>query len=115
MPPLRIGPGLRAFGETDPDKLIWRMRTARSKNVLIVRLKKGEIYPVLAVGQDERWIKLYDLSSPLPVLRTLHCSQVVALEKTQNWAHSSVMSAHTEGKLLALVPYLLWLISDEPG
>lgn len=112
---ISIGPDLRAVNETDPDKLLWRMRTASSQKILLVQVKQGESYHALAIEQDETWIKLYDLSSPLPVLRTVHRSQIVSMEQTHNWVHSSVMNGYTEKELLDLIPFLIWLTSNESG
>ena len=108
-----IGPDLKSLTSSDPAELMSLIRSERSKHVLLASLKNGETFPVLRVEQNEKWMKLYDLASPLPVLRTLGRSQIDSIVQTDDWAHQSVVGDYDEGELKAILLYLRWLSSTE--
>ncbi|HEV2445291.1 MAG TPA: c-type cytochrome [Candidatus Sulfopaludibacter sp.] len=65
----------------------------------------GESFPALVVSQGKNQTKLYDLTAPPPVLRTLAPASV-ALKKTSDWQHASVLSAYNDAELQAILAYV---------
>jgi mono/diheme cytochrome c family protein len=65
----------------------------------------GESFPALAVSQGKNQTKLYDLTSPPPVLRTL-ASPSVTFKEASDWRHASVLSAYSDAELQAILAYV---------
>jgi mono/diheme cytochrome c family protein len=84
------------------------------KHVITARLKNGELFPALRLEQDERFVKLYDLSTAPPVLRTLERSEITSLVEGSNWSHDSAVRNYSADELRAIITYLRWLKSS-PG
>lgn len=93
----------------NPREAIARLRTLEPKKVVTAKLKSGEIFPALLSQEDGRFVRLYDLTIPPPVLRTLERSEVISLDRNTNWRHDSVIHHYSNEELQALVPYLEWL------
>jgi cytochrome c553 len=65
----------------------------------------GESFPALVVSHGKNQTKVYDLTSPPPVLRTL-ASGSVTLKEGSDWRHSSVLASYSEADLQAILAYL---------
>ena len=65
----------------------------------------GESFSALVVSQGKNQTKLYDLTSPPPVLRTLAPASVM-LKETSNWQHASALSAYSDADLQAILTFL---------
>lgn len=109
-----IGPNLENLTTIkDRTELLSLIQSEQSKHVLTARLKSGDVFPVLRAEQGDKWVKLYDLSSPLPVLLTLERKAIESLVQTGDWAHESVVRSYDEQELEVIVLYLEWLSSPE--
>jgi mono/diheme cytochrome c family protein len=100
---ISIGPDLTTSGEPQA------LRNLRLKHVITARLKNGEVFPALRVEQDDRFIKLYDVDTVPPVLRTLERSEITALAEGSDWQHESALRNYTDQELQAILAYLRWL------
>ena len=100
---ISIGPDLTSSGEPQV------LRNLRSKHVITARLKNGEVFSALRVQQDDRFIKLYDVDTVPPVLRTLERSEITALAEGSDWQHESALRNYTDQELQAILAYLRWL------
>jgi mono/diheme cytochrome c family protein len=103
-----IGPDLMTSG----DPVL--PRGLPPKHVITARLRNGEIFPALRAEQDERFVRLYDLSAEPPVLRTLERSEITSLMEGSDWRHESAVRNYSNGHLHAIITYLRWLKSS-PG
>jgi len=65
----------------------------------------GETFPALIVSQGKNQTKLYDLTSPPPVLRTF-APGVVTLKEGSDWRHASVLSAYSYAELQSILAFL---------
>jgi mono/diheme cytochrome c family protein len=65
----------------------------------------GESFPAVVISQASKQTKLYDLTSPPPVLRTFAPS-TVSLRDGSDWRHSSVLSAYSDSELQAILAFL---------
>ena len=107
---IAIGPNLEQAAESDLS--IARIRSSRSRHVLSAHLKDGESFPALRFGQDQDYIRLYDLTLPPPVLRTLDRAQIESLRSAGDWSHDSAAKSYTNGELEKIIHYLMWLRSS---
>ncbi|MFN7931763.1 MAG: hypothetical protein U0R19_00475 [Bryobacteraceae bacterium] len=62
-------------------------------------------FAAILAKQDNKQVQVYDLSSPLPVLRTLPAS-AVQLTKGSNWTHIAPLSRYSAAELSAIEAYL---------
>jgi len=65
----------------------------------------GESFPALVVSQGAIQTKLYDLTSPPPVLRTFPAG-AVKLTDGSRWRHSDVMAAYSDSDLALILAFL---------
>jgi len=65
----------------------------------------GETFPALVVSQGKNQVKVYDLTAPPPVLRTLAPASV-QLKDGSSWRHSSVVSSYSDADLQAILAFL---------
>ena len=65
----------------------------------------GESFPALVVSQGKNQVKLYDLTSPPPVLRTLRPA-AVTLKQGSDWRHSSALSSYNDAELQSILAFL---------
>jgi len=65
----------------------------------------GESFPALVVSQGKNQTKLYDLTAPPPVLRTLAPASVT-LKQASDWQHASVLSVYSDAELQAILAYV---------
>jgi mono/diheme cytochrome c family protein len=65
----------------------------------------GDSFPALVVSQGKIQTKVYDLTSPPPVLRTF-ASASVSLKDGSGWRHANVLGAYNDVDLGAILAYL---------
>lgn len=65
----------------------------------------GESFPALVVSHGKNQTKVYDLTSPPPVLRTLS-SGSITLKESSNWSHATVLGSYNDADLHAILAYL---------
>jgi mono/diheme cytochrome c family protein len=65
----------------------------------------GETYPALVVSKGSKQVKLYDLTTPPPVLRTLAPASVT-LKEGSEWRHASVVKAYSDSDLQSILVFL---------
>ncbi len=110
---IAVGPELAGPTVADQDHFLSLVRASRSQHVLTATLKDQCVFPALRFEQKEGWVKLYDLTSAPPVLRTFEASTIVSLANTQDWSHKSVTLDYKDEELKAIVEYLDWLDSQK--
>ncbi len=69
----------------------------------------GDSFPALVVDQKQDWVKLYDLTKPPPVLRTVAASETKLADGAAGWSHAAVTANYTDAELAAVAEYLRWL------
>jgi mono/diheme cytochrome c family protein len=65
----------------------------------------GESFPALVVSQGKNQVKLYDLTSPPPVLRSLSPASVTLTQGSQ-WRHSSALSSYSDAELESILAFV---------
>jgi mono/diheme cytochrome c family protein len=86
-----------------------RVRTARPPG-------GGPVFPVLLVENTEARVRVYDLTGPIPVLRTFAPGQV-ALSPNTSWQHEQATRPYTDAELDVIGRYLRWVsqgLKSEP-
>ena len=75
---------------------------AAAKQVKRVTLKDGQSFPASIAAEDEAQIRLHDLTSPPPVLRTVGKSDIAAIAPETKWTHAEVTREYTESEISIL-------------
>jgi len=99
-----VGPELTARSAD----VMARIHATESRHVLLARLQSGEQFPALLASQTADEVRLYDLTSAPPVLRTFARSQVVSMAQNPGWRHEDVSKTYSPAELEDIVAYLRW-------
>ena len=110
---IAVGPDLDSPTVADQDRFLSLVRASRSRHVLTATLKDQCVFPALRFELNKGWMKLYDLTSTPPVLRTFASSTIVSLVNAQDWSHKSVTLDYEDEELKAIAEFLAWLGSQE--
>jgi mono/diheme cytochrome c family protein len=106
-----VAPDLLALASRGAPDFIAAARSTSPKHVLTARLGDGDTFPALRAGQKEEFIQLYDLTTELPVLRTLPRSEIRSLAEGSNWRHEGVARNYSDEELAAILSFIQWLQS----
>jgi len=104
-----IGPDLLTGLAGEASNFIAAVRTRSSRHVLVATLTDGDTFPALRAGQKDEFAQLYDLTTEIPVLRTLQRSEIRSLTEGGNWSHEAVVRPYSDDDLAAIFPFLQWL------
>ena len=91
------------------------LRRIPASRVRTVRPASGEApFPAIVSEHTDTRIRVYDLSAPLPVLRTFAPTQVTMSPNTA-WKHEQATRLYAERELEIIARYLRWLVPQTPG
>ena len=110
---ITVGPELVGPVAADQERFLSLVRASRSQHVLTATLEDQSVFPALRFEENEGWIKVYDLTSAPPVLRTFEAGTIVSLVNTQNWPHELVTRDYKDEEIKSIFRYLDWLRSQE--
>ena len=96
-----VGPDLTSL----PSGRFTDLRGVATRNVVTARPRGGESFPALLVERTDVRVRIYDLTAPLPVLRSFGAAQIV-LEPGSTWRHEQAARIYTSGELDAIALYL---------
>jgi mono/diheme cytochrome c family protein len=97
-----VGPDLTAL----PPGRFTDLRQVASPGVVTARPKLGEPpFPALLVERTEASVRVYDLTAPLPVLRTFAAGQI-GFEPGSSWRHEQAARIYTTHELETIALYL---------
>jgi mono/diheme cytochrome c family protein len=103
---IAIGPNLGVLARASAAGI----RKAAAPNVRSADIA-GDRFPALLVEQKEDWLKLYDLTKPPPVLRTVAASETRLDGAAGGWSHAAAIAHYTDAELASVAEYLRWLAS----
>jgi len=103
-----IGPELTARALKSPAELVSAVHAERSRHVLTAKLTYGQEFPALLAEQSGSQVRLYDLTSTPPVLRTLARSEVASLSENSSWRHEDFVGSYKPAELEDIAIYLRW-------
>ncbi len=83
------------------------LRAVEVRDVLTAQPVGDSAFPALVVERSEKRVRVYDLSSPLPVLRTF-TPDTVKLTAGSSWKHRDAVGGYSDGELQQIAKYLDW-------
>lgn len=99
-----VGPNLAALPAGNEPAI----RRERAVSVRRARTSDGDSFPALIVEEKNGFLKLYDLSVPPPVLRTLPAG-TVKWSAEREWNHARAVAHYSDEELRSVLAYLRWL------
>lgn len=99
-----VGPNLAALTLAQ----IPNLRAGSHTRVVTAAPVDGAPFAALVVEHTPERIQVYDLDSPLPVLRTFQAAQV-RITPGSTWSHATAVQDYSETDLEAISGYLAWL------
>jgi mono/diheme cytochrome c family protein len=88
--------------------------TPMATRVVTAKPADEEPFPGLLVEQTADIVRVYDLSSPLPVLRTFAPPQV-HITVGGAWSHAAAIQNYSDAEMEAISGYLRWLVAPRPA
>jgi mono/diheme cytochrome c family protein len=105
-----VGPDLKALA---PEQ--FRNLRARPLTRVVTASPAGEDpFPALVTEQTPERTRVYDLGSPLPVLRTFQPAEV-RISPGSAWSHAAAAQSYSDTELDAISGYLTWLVRTRPA
>ncbi len=105
---IAAGPDLSKAASMTPKQLGAAIQATSSNHTSIVKLKNGESFPALQTGSEGGIVKLYDLTSPPPVLRSVLREEIGSIAKETGWSHGAVSKEYTAAQLADIVSYIYY-------
>lgn len=99
-----VGPNLAAL----PAGQELNFRRERAVSVRRARTSDGDSFPALVVEEKNGFVRLYDLSVPPPVLRTLPAG-TIKWSAEREWNHAKAVAHYSDEELQSVRAYLRWL------
>jgi mono/diheme cytochrome c family protein len=96
-----VGPDLAA---TQPGKSA-DLREVTTHRVVTAHPEGERPFPALVVERGDARVRIYDLTGPLPVLRSFAASQLT-LDADSSWRHEQATRIYTNGELETIARYL---------
>jgi len=88
------------------------LRSIEVRHVMTAQPVGESAFPALIVERSEKRIRVFDLSSPLPVLRTFTPASV-KLTAGSTWNHRDAVSDYSDAELQEIAKYLQWVASPK--
>ncbi len=98
-----IGPNLAAGGPYSAASL----RAGKNSSVRTATAG-ADTFPAIVIAQNKEQLRLYDLTTSPPVLRTF-ASGAVRLSQGSRWTHAGVTKTYSDADLGAIAVYLGWM------
>ena len=86
------------------------LKSVEAPSVVTARLAGEEPFPAVVVEKSAARVRVYDLSSRLPVLRSFEPAEITLAEGAA-WRHTTATSLYSAAELDAIERYLRWLIN----
>lgn len=83
------------------------LREVPADRVVTARPAGERPFPALVVERTEARVRVYDLTGPLPVLRTFATSRLT-MDANSSWRHEQAARIYTNGELETIARYLRW-------
>ncbi|MBZ5607713.1 MAG: cytochrome c [Acidobacteriia bacterium] len=84
------------------------LRSIEVHHVMTAQPAGESAFPVLVAEQSQKRVRVFDLSSPLPVLRTF-APDAVKLTAGSAWEHREAVSGYSDAELQEIAKYLQWV------
>jgi mono/diheme cytochrome c family protein len=105
---MAIGPDLTALPVKSAGDVLIAAQATRAQHVITAKLNDGEQFPAIRSEQAGDIVRLYDVTSTPPVLRTLQRSEIASLTEYPGWRHNDFLKSYTRAELNEIIAYVRW-------
>jgi mono/diheme cytochrome c family protein len=105
---IAIAPDPAEAVSKSPTDAIAVIRSTSARKVVRVKTKDGESFVALRASESKDTVKVYDLTSAPPVLRTLERSEIESIAADPSWRHNDFVQPYSAAELSDIVAYLRW-------
>jgi mono/diheme cytochrome c family protein len=106
---IAVGPDLAKAVPKAPAAIEAGLRNGPASRVIEVHTRKGERFPAFVVSEDERFVRVFDLTAAPPSLRTIERSQIESRKPAGAWNHAPYLEGIAPSQMADLIAYLRWL------
>lgn len=99
-----VGPALARAAAASAD-ILNAIQKGRANRVRMAAIRGEAPFPAIVVEQSSDTVRLYDLNSMTPVLRTLRARDVT-IRPASDWLHGSLVKGYTAAELTMIASYL---------
>ena len=92
-----------------PREIAAATRKRRPEHVVTAHMKDGDSFPALVVLQESGSVKLLDLTTFPPVLRTLEPAEIESIASRAEWTHDPFLKGIGPEQMADLVTYIRWI------
>jgi mono/diheme cytochrome c family protein len=104
-----VGPDLTTAAKKTPRDIAAAMRKRPPEHVVTAHMKDGDSFPALVVLQASGSVKLLDLTTFPPVLRTLEPAEIESIALHAEWTHDPFLKGIGPEQMADLVAYIRWI------
>ena len=104
-----IGPDLSKVPAKDARELGRALRVLKPKNVRTVHLKDGESFAAIVVERAPKLVRVYDLASTMPVLRSFLPAEIRSIAMGTAWRHESAIQNYSGAELTQTGEFVSWM------
>ena len=83
------------------------LRAVQAPDMVTAKPAGEPAFPAVVIEKSAAAVRVYDVSSALPVLRTFAAAQVT-LAPGASWKHTEAVSRYTDAELAEIAKYLRW-------
>jgi len=106
-----VGPDLTVIGRLSPQAIVTAVRSSVTQYVQTVKLKSGDVFPGMPVGNDDKSLQFYDVSKMPPELRKIDRSDVQSTADQNVWKHPPSVGNYTSAQLADIIAYLRYKVT----
>jgi len=108
-----VGPDLTMVARKTPREIAAAMRNRRPEQVVTAHMKDGDSFPAIAVLRASGSVKLLDLTTFPPVLRTFEPAEIESIATRAEWSHDSFLKGIGREQMADLASYIRWIASGD--
>lgn len=101
-----VGPDVTKVSALKAPDAAQVLRYGRPRTVRTIVRKDGERFPGVIVSRTAALLRVYDLTSTPPVLRSMPAEEVGSILRGANWRHAAAVRSYTNDDLQAVWNYV---------
>ena len=106
---IAVGPDLTKVADKTPREIAAAMRKRRPEHVVTAHMKDGGSFPAVVVLRESASVKLLDLTTFPPVLRTVEPAEIESIASHAEWTHDAFLKGIGPEQMADLVTYIRWI------
>jgi mono/diheme cytochrome c family protein len=101
-----VGPDLKMWSRFPPRSAAMAITSKLTDKVVEVRPKQGEPFPAMKISEDEKSIRLFNLTVMEP--REMARADIAEMAANTKWKHPASQEEYTAEQLADIIAYIRW-------